>query len=550
MNTLSKKDILLISPSYNDTIVNNAHLPVGLSYVAQSIENNGYTYDICDLNVQPIDTAWKFLKNTTYKYIGIGMMSYYADKTYALVLEIKNKYPHLIVILGGPHVIAVKEKIFKECPEVDLLVRGEGEETIIDIFQKKDLNDIPGIYFRKNDEIIETEDRGIIKNFDSIPFPKYSQLDLNLYENGMLLSSSRGCPYKCTFCGAPTFLGKKWRKKTSNSMFEEFYYWYEKGIRYFKFEDSLFSADKNRIFEFCELVIDLKDPSIRFDVDGARCDHFNYDLLKKMREANFTRLVFGVESANDHVLKSFKKGETIKQIDDTITIANELKFYIGMFFIIGGPDETVEDAKRSFNFALKFKYTETVFFFRLTPVVGTPYFDYALEQGYVSENEKYPSGNFGFENISELGNNCMNSEELSELLIEARHVEKKVQLQFKNRHRIYNQEKNKSVTKDLNYLYDMIEFHKNSNRKFLIYGAGKPGKIIASMMGDQVLGFIDIDALNKRVVMNKNVYLPNEIKELVFDEILICTLGREEKIKSLLVDELKIDEYKINVLEF
>lgn len=206
-------------------------------------------------------------------------------------------------------------------------------------------------------------------------------------------------------------------------------YWYENGYREFYFEDSLFSADKKRIQEFCDELINL-NLSVNIDVNGARADHFDEFTLKKMKKANFRNLVFGVESAKNHVLEAFKKGETIEQIETTLRIVDNLGFTMGLFFIIGGPGESYKDAIESINFSQKFKNVAFTYFFKLTPIPGTSYFEYATKMGYVDKNNKYPTGNFGFDIEATHGNDVMSSLELSTALKKARHIERLIRIRY------------------------------------------------------------------------------------------------------------------------
>jgi len=221
-------------------------------------------------------------------------------------------------------------------------------------------------------------------------------------------------------------------------MLEECKYWYEKGYKSFIFNDSLFSLDKKRIIEFCDSVIESK-LNINFVVDGARADHLaDYKLLKKMRRANFTHITLGVESASNKILKNLKKGEDIETIEKTLFFADKLGFTIGLFFLIGSPGETLEDINQSFKFALKYRNVSTVYFFKLTPLLGTEYYEYAKSKGYIHEKEAlYPDYNFGLEKNVTYGTETLPVKEFNYALKKARKIEKFIRLRYKIKTEIY-----------------------------------------------------------------------------------------------------------------
>ena len=435
--SIDRADVLLLNPNYwSEVFGANVQLPCGLGFIAEVLKRNGTRYGVIDLNFQSSDDVFEFIERHRPRYLGISQMSYRVEASYELLERVKASYPEITVIMGGPHVIAEGTRILHDCTALDIGCIGEGEETILEIVNGADLSTISGIHYRcvhstdaGTPDVFTTTSRPTTKDLNGIPFPTYDGFQLHRYQDAMVLASSRGCPYQCTFCGAPTFLGKKWRKRDSDGMLEELLYWYGRGYRAFFFEDSLFTADKKRIIRFCSRLRELNLP-ITIDVHGARADHMNADVLKAMKSANFRTLTFGVESANDHVLKAYKKAETFEQIERGITLADSLGFNIGMFFIIGGPGESVADVRRSFEFSQRFANVHFVYFFLLTPVPGTPFFEQAVELGYVDENMRYPTGQFGFEGYTHTGNDVMSPEEITQLLKEARKLEIVIRRRF------------------------------------------------------------------------------------------------------------------------
>jgi len=375
-------DIILI----NGYRVGRPVLPTGIGYVAQAIENAGFDYDVCDVNLQTHDQILQMVNDSVPKYVGCGSMTYEVQLNYELLIAIRKSMPNVIIILGGPHAIAAEKEIFQDCPSVDIVIQGEGEEAIVKLLQGASLHSIPGLLAK--DSQAEEIPRELL-NIDNIAFPKYNKFDLEKYGNTMNIASSRGCVYKCSFCGAPKFLGNKWRAFKVEQLIEEFEYWYGKGYRDFYLSDSLFALDKNRVIDFCTHIAESGYYDVVFAADGVRADHLTDEILQHMKKASFKTLALGVESVNDLTLEFFGKGESFFQIDKAISIADSLGFNIIIYLIIGAPGENYDDAIKSIVYPMKYKNITWSIVSKLMPIKGTPYYDYAIDNKLVNEESAY-----------------------------------------------------------------------------------------------------------------------------------------------------------------
>lgn len=389
------------------------YLPVGCAFVAQAAMDAGFTYEFGDVTLESEDTLIERIFEAKPRYVGISTMTLEVFRNYALIRRIKAAYD-VRVILGGPHVLADGALIFEDCPEIDIAVQGEGEEAIVAILRGDPLEKISNVMFRK-------QDGEVVKNcvtyldVDTINFPRYHRIPLRCYPPQMSIASSRGCVQSCIFCGARRFLGRKWRAFSSTRMFEEFNYWYDQGYRRFYFSDSLFSKDSERISSFCAKVKDSKIYDVQFIADGIRADHLTFKLLKKMRDTGFTFITIGVESVSNAVLKFMAKGETFEQIDAAIKMADMLNFKIGCFFILGSPNESLEEMKASLRFPLQYSNISMVHYHKLTPVPGTPYFDYAVQHGLADPATRYGTSD-EFWAIAKHGTKFVSKDELQNML--------------------------------------------------------------------------------------------------------------------------------------
>jgi anaerobic magnesium-protoporphyrin IX monomethyl ester cyclase len=424
-----KTNIILVNPNYKDDNSEFCSLPVGLGYIAKSIQIINKEYEIVDLNVDSIEYLFELIKSLNPEFLGISLMSYKCQNNYKLLTNIKVKFPNLTIIAGGPHITANMDVVLKECTAIDVGVVGEGEYPIQELLLGNSLDQIKGILFRRNSQIIFTGPRNFIPDLDKIPYPTYEKFKLKHYGNSMVLNSSRGCPYHCIFCGGPRILGSKWRKRSSVSMFEELYYWYLRGYRNFYYSDSNFGFNKSRIVDFCDKILDKKI-DIQINADGLRADHFNKVLLQKMWDAGFKNLTFGVESGSDKVLLKLKKGESIEKIEETIKNAVNIGFNVALFFIIGSPTENIDDIKKSFDLTKRYNIAK-VYFFNLTPVPGTEYYNWVVENGLLDEKFlKYPEEKFGFLDYALLPNDILTREQITHWIKKSRHLERQIHRRY------------------------------------------------------------------------------------------------------------------------
>lgn len=378
------KDIILI----NGYRVGRPVLPTGIGYIAQAIENAGFDYEVCDANLLTHDQIVQMVYEHNPRFVGCGTMTYGVELNYELLKAIRDVLPKVIIILGGPHAIAAENIIFQECSVIDIIVRGEGEESIVALLCGAPYQSIPGIITRDSLDISIPHK---LLDIDSIAFPRFNRFDLTKYGNTMDIASSRGCVYSCSFCGAPKFLGKIWRAFKLDRMIEEFEYWYARGYRRFYFSDSLFALDKKRVSDFCAYIVENSYNDVVFTADGVRADHLTSELLRNMKDANFKSLTFGVESVNDASLCFFNKGETFSQIDNTISIADSLGFDISIYLIVGAPEETYDDAMKSIVYPMKYKNITSSTVSKLMPIMGTSYYEYAIEHKLeLDESVYYP----------------------------------------------------------------------------------------------------------------------------------------------------------------
>ncbi len=248
---------------------------------------------------------------------------------------------------------------------------------------KQPLKNVRGITFRKGNEIIDTEPRHFIKNIDEIPFPSRDLLPMHLYQaNGIrytTMLTSRGCPFRCSFCSSSRLFGGFWRGRSPENVLEEIKIIYEDyGIRNVEFMDDTFTLDQKRAEKICDGII-REGWDISWGA-SSRVDTLSRKLVEKMKKAGCWILFLGIESGSQKILDSIGKRITLEQVRKAVKILKEFGIQVLGSFIIGFLQDTVETINKTINFAksLNLDYAE---FSILTPYPGTPIYDYASKNG-------------------------------------------------------------------------------------------------------------------------------------------------------------------------
>jgi radical SAM superfamily enzyme YgiQ (UPF0313 family) len=387
------KKIILIQPNYPTSPFPDFRLPVGLGYLAEQLIIFGIDYEVVDMNFNDFQFLEDKIVSFNPDYIGISLMSLDIDYHYALISKIRNIFPTIKIIAGGPHISFMKEEALFDCSAINFGIVHEGEESFIELIKSDNPIGIKGVIYRDGEKIIYNGDRGFIQDLDKYRFPTYKKFDLARYGDKIDIISSRGCPFSCIFCGAHFSMGKKWRGRTAESIVSEIEFWYQTGYVDFNFVDSNFFFSKQRVIELCN-QFKSKKLNIAITSDGMRGDDADVEMLQKMKESGLKLIAIGVESANEGILKNIKKGEELSQIEDAIKVCVALDINVILFFIIGLPGETKESVENSFKFALKYP-VEDAYFFNVNPLPKTELYKWAEENKYLLTSKQDIFRNIG-----------------------------------------------------------------------------------------------------------------------------------------------------------
>ncbi len=384
--------ITLVNPPYPQ----GAHqhppfIPLGLGYLAAVLEKNQYKVDIIDC--QALKLSYDQFKSeiSARKPDIVGMTS--TTLTYKSALQIgkiaKEVHPNCLTALGGPHATFWDENALQESPALDVIVRKEGENTLLELVQRieegKSYSDVVGITCRKDGKILKNPDRPYIENLDELPFPAHHLFPLeSLRKYGKIifpLSTSRGCTFWCNFCSAVRMFGRRYRMRSPESVGEELEFLYKKyGAQQFTFYDDAFSVDQNRAKEICNQIQQRK-LKIAWDCE-TRVDMVTKELLTDMKKAGCLAVWFGVEAGSQKVIDAMGKGLTLEKTKSTFKMAKDTGLMTIASVILGFPDETPESAWETIKFVEEIK-PDDVGYYIATPYPGTPMYDYVKKMGWL-----------------------------------------------------------------------------------------------------------------------------------------------------------------------
>lgn len=363
-------------------------IPFGILSLAAVIQR-----DLPETNVTVVDgraenlTPDKLLDrilDTKPELVGISSFTYCINDTLLLSRWIKETNPDIKIILGGVHVTQLPDEIIKD-PNVDYIIRGEGEYSLRDLIADHNFDEIKGLVYKdKNNQIKMHPDFGIVDVLDELPTIAYDMVDMNKYYPtagqchrfpASAMITSRGCPGRCIYCSS-SVSGKRVRYRSAKNIFNEIEFLINKyGIKEIIFMDDVFTSDKDRLLEFCQLIQDKK-MDIVWDC-SSRVQHVNEEVLPIMKKVGCSQLSFGVETGDANVLKSIKKGQTLDHVRKKVALSKKAGIETRSSFVLGFPADTIESMQRTIDFAIELD-PHLVSFYIATPFPGTEMYDWAV----------------------------------------------------------------------------------------------------------------------------------------------------------------------------
>jgi radical SAM superfamily enzyme YgiQ (UPF0313 family) len=393
------------SPDTPDMVV-TAWPPLGMLYIAEVLLANGIEVSILDQAAKrfSMKQTLDWVKKENPDIVGFSVLNSSAREAPLLAECMKKENPNVTIAFGNYHATFNAERILRKYPSVDVIVRGEGEFTSLELAKclekKGNLEDVKGITFRKNRKIVSTPDRPLIKDVDSLSFPNRdlmgAEYSSTIYgvkvasKKFTTIVSSRGCPFQCTFCACRKFARGLWRPRTVENIIKELEMLRSMGYEQFLFVDDNFTLNVKRVVEFCRRLRKEK-MDIEWFCD-SRVDGCRYDMMREMVKAGCRIVYFGIESANQRILNYYKKGITPEESEKAVKKARKASVDVVVgSFILGSPDETRLEIENTLKFVNKLDIDIPQLNI-LSGIVGTELWTDLVSKGYLDEEQYWETG--------------------------------------------------------------------------------------------------------------------------------------------------------------
>ncbi len=296
----------------------------------------------------------------------------------------KTLRPEAVTVMGGPHVTFTAKETLRAFPGVDIIVRGEGEETIVELLQAladgKKPEGIKGLSFRRDGTVVETEDRPFIPDIDRLPLPDRTLFPLSRYLAMRVpasILSSRGCPTGCSFCVGYRMTGRKGRFRDPLRVVDEIQAAQGLGFEEVCIDDDLFTRNRRHVTAICD-EIGKRGIKLKMYI-FARVDTVDEPLLRKLKEAGCAMICFGLESGNQGILDRANKGATVERARRAVELCKAAGISPFGSFILGLPGETKETMEETLSFAQSLGIPHG--FHLLSPFPGTRVREKSAEYG-------------------------------------------------------------------------------------------------------------------------------------------------------------------------
>jgi len=396
--------------------------PLGLLYIGAVLEKEGIDVgivpaDVLGLNERGIASR---VREERPDLVGVTSTTENRFQSFKLIRLARKAQPDALTVMGGPHASMAAEDTLAHIPELDLIVRGEGEMTTLELcraFEKAGcdrerlrplLSAIDGISYRNADgRVVTNPPRAPIPDLDALPFPAFHLVPFEKYNfmidvpgRGSLqavnIMASRGCPFDCNFCATPINWGRHVRMRSPENIVREIEeHVRERNVRVIFFYDDTFNASPKRVERICDLIIERKlDVFWRAEV---RLDLIDRPLLEKMKRAGLFHISFGIEAGSERVRREIiHKRIEIRDFHNLVGWCMELGIIPNVFFIFSHPTETWEEAQETVSIIEQYRGRVEASVAVLHIYPGTPLEKTALETGFLPRDftwtKRYRSG--------------------------------------------------------------------------------------------------------------------------------------------------------------
>lgn len=360
-------------------------MPYGITSIASYLESQNHETVLANLSPlgykKGVDTALQFQPDV----VAISIFSYNRSESLKFIRELKKRDPGIIIVAGGHHPTFLADEILKRYPEIDYIIKGEGEISLNKLLEQ--------LRTGKAEKIIQG-DR--IPDIDMLPYPslfKGKSHGVNFNEQFKYIITSRGCPARCTYCSSPSFWGRKVTYRSSLNIIEELRHIRNKyGIIYFSIRDDNFTLNKKRVMEFCRL---LEESRLYMMWNcQARVDTIDIDMLIAMKRAGLEHIQYGVESGSSRMLKLYDKSTSRDMVLRAAKLTRDAGINLSFYLMAGMHGETDSDIDDTVTLMRETQPHDSI----VSPVAyypGTAIYNKDREAGLVDDSIWFESGDSG-----------------------------------------------------------------------------------------------------------------------------------------------------------
>lgn len=380
--------ILLVraKPDFMDMVIG---IPIGLTLVAAMAERLGHEAEILDLALEKNEAIadarlYAKLREKKFDLIGFTAMTVEYESAARAARRVKQFDPRVPIVFGGQHPTVKAEEVASET-FCDFVVKGEGEATFAEFVKAlasgTPLEQVKGLLFQRNGEVLNTGDRDPILDLDGLPWPSYHLLEVERYfkaasartppkhKRVMQVFTSRGCPWRCTYCH--DLFGKSFRARSPENVLGELKLLYNRwGIREFMVEDDIFNLDIERAKRIFDLIKENGMKCYFQFSNGLRLERFDEELVRKMAQGGTHFIAIAIESASPRIQKMIKKNLKLEKSALALSWMRKYKIRTLGFFMLGFPTETREEIEETIRYASGLDLDEALFSIA-TPYPGT-----------------------------------------------------------------------------------------------------------------------------------------------------------------------------------
>ena len=392
--------LLLLSTSFEDesklNLVNqNSHYPVGVAYLHSYLESYNHQVESLFLNDHPFDDCFCIIRKKMETYspdvVGFSIITNSRTSSFRTIEWIHTLYPNTHIIIGGIHTSITYEQIITKYPYV-IAVIGEGEATTQKLLGRlekgEDIDSVNGIAYSKDGVVKLTKPRDLITNLDALPFPNHKPFLSNGRTTATILTS-RGCPFRCSFCVLHYITQRKVRFRSIENVIQEIEHLvatYPK-VNTVWIHDDVFCINNQRAIEFCDEIVRRKI-KLKFICCG-RIKPMSKELVSAMERAGFIQILFGLESGSPKVLKAAHKEITQEDTVNTIKLFRDSKIIASVFLIVGLYGEDDDSIDETIRFVKKLQRINYVFFHGIGILMvypGTEIYEIAKQAGQIDDD--------------------------------------------------------------------------------------------------------------------------------------------------------------------